>query len=47
MLSIDGEETAFSLLADALRAFDASIVNAKGAETRDSELNLPEEWSQE
>jgi hypothetical protein len=42
--TIDGEKYTFSLLADALRAYDASIVSIKGLATKKTELNLPEEW---
>lgn len=41
---IDGEERAFSLLSDALRAYDDSVVNRMGATTKPSSLNFPDEW---
>ncbi|KAL7536345.1 hypothetical protein ACHAXR_007102, partial [Thalassiosira sp. AJA248-18] len=41
--AIDGEKHPFSLLADALRAYDASVVRSKGV-LKESELNLPEDW---
>ncbi|KAL9189450.1 hypothetical protein ACHAXT_009125 [Thalassiosira profunda] len=43
--TIDGETHTFSLLADALRAYDASVVRERGVSTRASDLNVPEEWS--
>ena len=42
--TIDGEKHTCSLLADALRAYDAAMVNSKGLGTKKTELNLPEEW---
>mmetsp|Transcript_2993 Transcript_2993/g.5294 ORF Transcript_2993/g.5294 Transcript_2993/m.5294 type:complete len:591 (+) Transcript_2993:2-1774(+) len=44
---IDGQEQSFSLLSDALSAYDASVIHAKeGAQTEvdPSDLNLPEEF---
>lgn len=41
---VDGEEQSFPLLMDALRARDAYIVKRKGCLTKESDLNLPEEW---
>jgi len=42
--TIEGEKYSFSDLSDALKAYDASVVRAKGVKTRESELNLPEDW---
>eukprot|EP00579_Thalassiosira_antarctica_P003270 CAMPEP_0201904980 /NCGR_PEP_ID=MMETSP0902-20130614/56276_1 /ASSEMBLY_ACC=CAM_ASM_000551 /TAXON_ID=420261 /ORGANISM="Thalassiosira antarctica, Strain CCMP982" /LENGTH=1143 /DNA_ID=CAMNT_0048439085 /DNA_START=159 /DNA_END=3590 /DNA_ORIENTATION=+ len=42
--TIDGQERHFSLLTDALRAYDASVVQQEGAKTKPSWLNLPAEW---
>lgn len=41
---IEGEERSFSLLLDALRAHDAYTVRQNGPTTKQSQLNLPEEW---
>ena len=41
---INGEDRTFSQLSDALRAYDASVVRSKGASTKESDLNLPEDW---
>mmetsp|Transcript_27682 Transcript_27682/g.59121 ORF Transcript_27682/g.59121 Transcript_27682/m.59121 type:complete len:772 (-) Transcript_27682:404-2719(-) len=38
------EQSCFSRLSDALRAYDASIVRQKGDKTKSEELNLPDEW---
>lgn len=35
----------FPLLSDALRAYDANTVRFKGAQTKKTDLNLPEEWT--
>ncbi|KAL7546752.1 hypothetical protein ACHAWF_010085 [Thalassiosira exigua] len=43
--TVDGEERSFSLLSDALLAYDADAVRRHGAGTRRSDLNLPNEWS--
>jgi len=40
----DGKEQTFSHLSDAIRAYDASVVRAKGDKTKRSDLNLPEDW---
>ncbi|KAL7549522.1 LOW QUALITY PROTEIN: hypothetical protein ACHAWF_012782 [Thalassiosira exigua] len=42
--AIDGERRPFSTLAEALRAYDAHVVRAKGLSTRKVDLNLAEEW---
>ncbi|KAL7526567.1 hypothetical protein ACHAXR_004615, partial [Thalassiosira sp. AJA248-18] len=42
--TIDGEEYSFSLLSEAMRAYDASVVRRNGAKTKPSDLNLPKEW---
>jgi len=31
-------------LSDAIRAYDASVVRAKGDKTKRSDLNLPDDW---
>lgn len=43
--SIDGQEQPFSLLSNALRAYDDHVVCCKGAKTERCDLNLPEEWN--
>ena len=43
--TIDGKEQSFSRLSDALQAYDASIVRRKGNKTRQSDLNIPENWT--
>jgi len=44
--NINGEERPFSLLSDALRAYDAHVVMQSSHNTDDkkSQFNLPEEW---
>mmetsp|Transcript_8925 Transcript_8925/g.15776 ORF Transcript_8925/g.15776 Transcript_8925/m.15776 type:complete len:866 (-) Transcript_8925:73-2670(-) len=42
--TIDDREEDFARLADALQAYDASIVRRKGDKTRRNELNLPKDW---
>lgn len=42
--TIEGEKHTFSLLSHALKAYDASVVKKKGVATRESSLNLPEDW---
>jgi len=42
--TIEGEKYSFSDLSGALKAYDASVVRAKGVKTRESEVNLPEDW---
>ena len=39
--TIDGEDHTFSLLSDALRAYDAFVVSTKGLKTKKEDLNLP------
>lgn len=41
---VDGKEQPFSRLSEALQAYDASIVKRKGEKTRQSDLNIPENW---
>jgi hypothetical protein len=41
---IDGKEQPFPRLSEALQAYDASIVKRKGDKTRQSDLNIPENW---
>lgn len=41
---IDGKEQSFPRLSEALRAYDASIVKRKGDKTKQSDLNIPENW---
>ena len=42
---INGEEHIFSLLSDALRAYDAHVMEITQHTAKKSQLNLPEEWS--
>ena len=42
---INGEEHIFSLLSDALRAYDAHVMESSQHTAKKSQLNLPEEWS--
>jgi len=46
--NIDGEERPFSLLSDALRAYDAHVIQSSHllhrVDKKYSQLNLPEEW---
>ena len=45
--TFDDEEHTFSLLSDALRAYDSSVVRNKGVEgVRKEDLNLPEDWKE-
>jgi len=39
--TIDGEDHTFSLLSDALRAYDSFVVSTKGFKTKKEHLNLP------
>lgn len=41
---IDGAEQSFPCLSEALQAYDASIVKRKGDNTKQSDLNIPENW---
>ena len=46
---INGEERSFSLLSDALRAYDAHVMQSSQPnhhidEKKSTQLNLPEEW---
>ncbi|KAL7495143.1 hypothetical protein ACHAWT_006204 [Skeletonema menzelii] len=41
---IDGKKQKFSTLVSALRAYDASMIKKKGDQTKESDLNLPEEY---
>ena len=42
---INGEERPFSLLSDALRAYDAYVMQSShNTDDKKSQLNLPEEW---
>lgn len=41
---MNGGEQSFALLSDALKAYDVAIIHAKGKETKESEINLPEDW---
>lgn len=43
-VTIDGRSRAFSLLSEALLAYDAFIIRCKGDMTRPGDLNLPQEW---
>ena len=43
--TIDGEEHTFSLLSDALRAYDSFIVSTKGFKVQKDDLNLPRDVS--
>jgi len=38
---IDGRDHTFSLLSDALRAYDSFVVSTKGLKTKKEDLNLP------
>ena len=42
--NIDGNKQKFSTLAGALRAYDASVIKKKGNQTKESDLNLPQEY---
>ena len=42
--TIDGEERPFSLLSDAINAYDSSVVE-KGVKVKRSDLNCPEKYS--
>jgi len=45
--NINGEELCFSLLSDALRAYDAHVMQSSHhnhTDNKKSQLNLPEEW---
>jgi len=42
--TIDGEDHTFSLLSDALRAYDSFVVSTKGFKTKKEHLNLPGDW---
>lgn len=42
--SVHGKTLTFSTLLKAMRAYDESVVNQKGCETKGSELNLPEDY---
>ncbi|KAL9180597.1 hypothetical protein ACHAXT_011050 [Thalassiosira profunda] len=42
--NIDGEDCSFSLLSEAMRAYDSSVVRRKVEKTRPCDLNLPDEW---
>ena len=48
VVDIDGEERPFSLLSDALRAYDAHVMQSSlhlhTVDKKYSQLNLPEEW---
>ena len=41
---IDGKEQSFQRLSEALQAYDASIAKRKGDKTKQSDLNIPENW---
>lgn len=42
--TIDEKDHSFSRLADALRAYDSSVVRDRGRKVKKAELNLPDEW---
>ena len=41
---INGEELQFSLLSDALRAYDSHVMQSSQYKAKKSEINLPEHW---
>lgn len=41
---INGEELQFSLLSDALRAYDSHVMQSSQYKAKKSEVNLPEHW---
>jgi len=43
LVDIDGKTQKFSTLIGALRAYDASVIKKKGNQTKESDLNLPQE----
>ncbi|KAL7427247.1 hypothetical protein ACHAXM_000762 [Skeletonema potamos] len=43
-VNIDGKTQNFSTLIGALRAYDASVIKMKGNQTKESDLNLPQEY---
>lgn len=47
IVDINGKERSFSLLSDALRAYDAHFMQSShhlNTDDKKSQLNLPEEW---
>jgi len=42
--TMDGQERPFSLLSDAMDAYDNYTLQHKGKKTKRSDLNRPEEW---